>query len=68
MIMFKKSAKTGIVINTDNFGEYLQKRETVKNTMRTEQELKHTKHQLSNVQGELIQIKELLQQLLSEKK
>jgi hypothetical protein len=66
--MFKKSAKTGIVINTDNFGEYLQKRETVKNTMRTEQELKHTKSQLSNVQGELIQIKELLQQLLSEKK
>lgn len=66
--MYKKSAKTGVVINTDDFSEYRIRRESVKETMRARQEAKEAKSEVAHVRAELSEIKDLLKSLLNEKK
>ena len=65
--MFKKHKRTGVVVNTDDFGEYLKRREGVKETMRTKQELKDAKNNLANMHIELAEVKTMLQQILEKK-
>jgi septal ring factor EnvC (AmiA/AmiB activator) len=67
--MFKKSRKTGIVFNfgTEEYQDYLQRKNTTIELARTKTQLRETQKGFHNLQSELAEVKELLQQVLNRK-
>lgn len=66
--MFKKRRSDNVVINTDDFDEYRLRRDRVKETMKASQDAKEAKIGVAHIKTELAEIKDLLKNLLNEKK
>jgi hypothetical protein len=65
---YKKDRRTGVVVNTGGgYQQYLQEKNNIKARMEAERKLNETKGQLSGLQKEMTEIKQLLQQLLDKK-
>jgi hypothetical protein len=65
--MFVKNARTGVVLNKDDFSKYRLAKERAKAFAKTKRELTETSHELTEIKGELQALRQMVEQLVKEK-